>query len=104
MLQPRVLDLKEIVERTQALLRRLIGENIEFKISLDPSLGRVKTDPGQIEHVLLNLVINARDAKPQRGRLTIEANNVQMDDAYKGEHQVLQPRRYAVLMRQKPGC
>ena len=104
MLQPRVLDLKEIVERTQALLRRLIGENIEFKISLDPSLGRVKADPGQIEQVLLNLVINARDAMPQGGRLTIEAHNVEMDDPYKGEHQVLIPGRYVVLGVQDTGC
>ena len=104
MLQPRVLDLKEIVERTQALLRRLIGENIEFKISLDPSLGRVKADPGQIEQVLLNLVINARDAMPQGGRLTIEAHNVETDDPYKGEHQVLIPGRYVVLGVQDTGC
>ena len=104
MLQPRVLDLKETVERTQALLRRLIGENIEFTISLDPSLGRVKADPGQIEQVLLNLVINARDAMPQGGRLTIEAHNVEMDDPYKGEHQVLIPGRYVVLGVQDTGC
>ena len=104
MLQPRVLDLKEIVEQTQALLRRLIGENIEFKISLDPSLGRVKADPGQIEQVLLNLVINARDAMPQGGRLTIEACNVEMDDSYKGEHQVVIPGRYVVLGVQDTGC
>ena len=104
MLQPRVLDLKEIVERTQALLRRLIGENIEFKISLDPSLGRVKADPGQIEQVLLNLVINARDAMPQGGRLTIEAHNVEMDDSHKGEHQVVIPGRYVVLGIQDTGC
>ncbi len=104
MLQPRVLDLKEVVEQTQALLRRLIGENIEFKISLDPSLGRVKADPGQIEQVLLNLVINARDAMPQGGRLTIEACNVEMDDSYKGEHQVVIPGRYVVLGVQDTGC
>jgi len=104
MLQPRVLDLKETVERTQALLRRLIGENIEFTISLDPSLGRVKADPGQIEQVLLNLVINARDAMPQGGRLTIEACNVEMDDTYKGEHQVVIPGRYVVLGVQDTGC
>ncbi len=104
MLQPRVLDLKEIVEQTQALLRRLIGENIEFKISLDPSLGRVKADPGQIEQVLLNLVINARDAMPQGGRLTIEAHNVEMEDSYKGEHQAVIPGRYVVLGIQDTGC
>jgi len=104
MLQPRVLDLKETVEQTQALLRRLIGENIEFKISLDPTLGRVKADPGQIEQVLLNLVINARDAMPQGGRLTIEACNVEMDDSYKGEHQVVIPGRYVVLGVQDTGC
>ncbi len=104
MLQPRVLDLKEIVERTQGLLHRLIGENIEFTISMEPSLGRVKSDPGQIEQVLLNLAVNARDAMPKGGRLTIEAQNVDLDDSYKQEHQQVIPGPYVMLAVADTGC
>lgn len=64
MLQPRVLDLREIVKHTEGLLRRLIGENIELRICVEPSLGSIKADAGQIEQVLLNLAVNARDACP----------------------------------------
>ena len=104
MLQPRVLDLKAIVEQTQSLLHRLIGENIEFKVLLDPSLGRVNADPGQIEQVLLNLAVNARDAMPHGGRLTIEARNVELDDSYTAEHQMVIPGRYIMLGVEDTGC
>jgi PAS domain S-box-containing protein len=104
MLQPRVLDLKEIVERMQVLLSCLAGENIQFTISLEPSLGQVKADPGQIEQVLLNLAVNARDAMPQGGRLTIEARNVELDDSYKDEHQPVIPGRYVMLAVEDTGC
>ena len=104
MLKPRVLDLKEIVERTQALLHRLIGENIEFKISLEPSLGQVMADPGQIEQVLLNLAVNARDAMPQGGRLTIEGRNIELDDSYKNEHPPVIPGPYVMLSVEDTGC
>lgn len=103
MIQPRVFELKEIVEQAQALLHRVIGENIEFKVLLDPSLGRVNADPGQIEQVLLNLAINARDAMPQGGSLTIEARNVELDDSYKAEHQVVIPGRYVMLVVEDTG-
>lgn len=104
MLQPRLLDLKEIVGRTQVLLSRLIGENIQFTISLEPSLGQVKADPGQIEQVLLNLAVNARDAMPQGGRLRIEARNVELDDSYKDVHQPVIPGRYVMLAVEDTGC
>jgi two-component system cell cycle sensor histidine kinase/response regulator CckA len=104
MIQPRVFELKEIVEQTQALLHRVIGENIEFRVLLDPSLGRVNADPGQIEQVLLNLAINARDAMPQGGSLTIQARNVELDDSYKAEHQVVIPGRYVMLGVEDTGC
>src|SRR6266849_1118986 len=103
MLQPRVLDLKEIVGRTQVLLSRLIGENIQFTISLEPSLGQVKADPGQIEQILLNLAVNARDAMPQGGRLRIEARNVELDDSYKDGHQPVIPGRYVMLAVEDTG-
>lgn len=104
MLQPRVLDLKDIVGRTEGLLRRLIGENIEITIFLEPSLGCVKADPGQIEQVLLNLAVNARDAMPKGGRLTIEARNVELDDSYIEDHQPVAPGRYVMIAVEDTGC
>ena len=104
MLQPRLLNLKEVVDRTEVLLRRLIGENIEITISLEPSVGSVKADPGQIEQVLLNLAINARDAMPHGGRLTIDARNVELDDSYKDDHLPVIPGRYVMLAIEDTGC
>ncbi len=104
MLQPRALDLKDIVDRTQVLLRRLIGENIEIAISLEPSLGCVMADPGQIEQVLLNLAVNARDAMPKGGRLTIQASNVELDDSYRDDYLKVVPGRYVMLAVEDTGC
>ncbi len=103
MLQPRVLNPKDIVEQTEALLRRLIGENIALKIALAPSLGWVKADPGQIEQVLLNLAVNARDAMPQGGALRIDAQNVELDGSYKDEHRQVVPGRYVMLAVEDTG-
>ena len=104
MIQPRVLDVKEVVGRTEELLRRLIGEDIEITISLEPSLGCIKADPGQIEQVLLNLAVNARDAMPKGGRLSIEARNVELD-GYHSDHQVeVVPGRYVMLAVEDTGC
>jgi PAS domain S-box-containing protein len=103
MLQPQVLDLKQIVERAQVLLARLIGENIELSVLLEPSLWNVKADPGQIEQVLLNLAVNARDAMPKGGRLTIEARNVEMDASYVEEHQQVIAGSYVMLAVEDTG-
>jgi two-component system, cell cycle sensor histidine kinase and response regulator CckA len=75
-LQPKVLDLNEAVADVQKMLARVIGEDIELVASLHPSLAAVKADPGQVEQVLMNLAINARDAMPQGGRLIMETSNV----------------------------
>jgi two-component system, cell cycle sensor histidine kinase and response regulator CckA len=104
MLQPRVLNLKEVIDKIQGLLRRLIGENIEIKVSLEPALGFVKADPGQIEQVLLNLCVNARDAMPKGGRLTIEARNVELDDSFRDERLVVVPGPYVMLAVGDSGC
>ncbi|MGB7848093.1 MAG: response regulator [Candidatus Acidiferrum sp.] len=104
MLQPRVLDLKEIMKRAESLLRRLIGENIELTISSDSSLGCVKADPGQIEQILVNLAVNARDAMPQGGRLTIEARNSELDESYKDAHPPVIPGQYVMLAVEDTGC
>jgi signal transduction histidine kinase/ActR/RegA family two-component response regulator len=82
MLQPKVLDLNVVVQGLARMLERLIGEDIELHAALDPALGMVKTDPGQIEQVLMNLAVNARDAMPDGGQLTIETSNVELDAAY----------------------
>jgi PAS domain S-box-containing protein len=78
-LQPRVLDLTEVVAGMDKMLRRLIGEDIELRTVSDIGLGKVKADPGQIEQVVLNLAVNARDAMPRGGKLTIQIGNVTFD-------------------------
>jgi PAS domain S-box-containing protein len=80
-LEPRVLDVNDLVWNMGKLLRRLIGEDIDFVTSLDPNLGRVRADPGQLEQVVMNLCINARDAMPQGGRVTIETRNVELGES-----------------------
>jgi two-component system, cell cycle sensor histidine kinase and response regulator CckA len=77
-LQPKVLDLNESVAEVQKMLSRVIGEDIELVASLQPSLASVKADPGQVEQVLMNLAVNARDAMPQGGKLTMETSNVEL--------------------------
>ncbi len=76
-LQPKVLDLNEAVADVQKMLSRVIGEDIELVASLHPSLASVKVDPGQVEQVLMNLAVNARDAMPHGGKLTMETSNVE---------------------------
>ena len=85
-LAPRVLDLNGVLIESEKMLRRLLGEDIEIVTHYARSLARVKVDPGQIDQVLLNLVINARDAMPDGGKLTIETKEVELDDSYTSEH------------------
>src|SRR5207302_587656 len=96
-LQPKALDLKATVAGTDKLLKRLIGEDIRLTTVLAPDLGVVKADPGQIEQIIINLAVNARDAMPSGGRLTIEAANVDMDEAYVRGHAPASPGRYVML-------
>jgi len=78
-IQPVILDINQIVSNTEKMLRRLIKENIEFTVVMEPHLDRVNADPGQIEQVILNLVVNARDAMPGGGKLSIQTSNMRMD-------------------------
>jgi PAS domain S-box-containing protein len=95
--QPRSLDLNKTMTDLEKMLRRLIGENIELSKTLSPALGRVMADPGQIEQVVMNLVVNARDAMPQGGQLVLETRNVELDEAYTHLHPGVQPGAYVVL-------
>ncbi len=84
--EPKVLDLNRALADVQGMLGRLIGENIEIVTSLEAGLGQVEADPGQMEQVLLNLAVNARDAMPQGGKLILETTNVDLDEAYARTH------------------
>ena len=96
-LQPRLVRLNDIVGDMAKMVERLLGTDIELVISVDPALGWIKADPGQIEQVILNLCVNARDAMPDGGRLTIEAANAELDGARTYEHRLDLPGAYVQL-------
>jgi PAS domain S-box-containing protein len=97
-LQPKVLSLNEVITGLNKMLGRMIGEDVELETFMEPDLGRIKADPGQIEQVLLNLAVNARDAMPQGGKLTIKTANVDLDEEHFRRHaEQMQPGPYVML-------
>ncbi len=103
-LQPRLLDLNAVVNGTVRMLGRLIGENIEPVTALDPDVGQARADPTQIEQVILNLAVNARDAMPTGGTLKIGTANVELDDAFAEAHPPTRPGHYVMLTVTDTGC
>src|SRR6185295_16619798 len=103
-LEPKILDLNESVSTMAKLLRRLIGENIALVLYPHPALGRVKVDPGQVEQVIMNLAVNARDAMPGGSQLTIETMNVELDRAQTHQQASLDPGHYVLLEVRDTGC
>jgi len=96
-LEPRILDLNEVLEGMDKLLRRLIGEDVQLETHLAEHVGRVMADPGQIEQVVVNLAVNSRDAMPEGGKLTLETADVDLDQTYARTHDVVQQGRYVML-------
>jgi PAS domain S-box-containing protein len=96
-LKPKILDLNSIVLNLDKLLRRLLAETVEMKTVAGKDVGAVKADPSQIEQVIMNLVVNARDAMPKGGRILIETSNVELDDTYTQDHATVRPGRYVML-------
>lgn len=96
-MEPRVLDLNAVIIDVEKMLRRLIGEDIELGTALHPQLGCIKADQGQIQQVIINIVVNARDAMPKGGKLAIKTSNVEIDENYAKHHPPQVPGPYALL-------
>jgi PAS domain S-box-containing protein len=96
-MEPQVLDLNNVVKGTDKMVRRLIGEDIEIVTELAPELGMIRSDPAQLEQVIVNLAVNARDAMPNGGRLIIETANVDLDQSYAGAHPSVASGSYVML-------
>ena len=101
---PRMLDLNTVVSSTENMIRLLIGNDIELLTVLPSGLGFVRGDAGQIEQVIMNLAVNARDAMPNGGRMTLETSNVELDEAYARGHVQVKPGHYVMLAVTDTGC
>lgn len=97
MLQPKVVDIDQVVLDTSLMLKRLIGEDVELITLVGKNVARIQADPGQLSQVLMNLVVNARDAMPDGGTITIETRNVNLDEQYARQHVSVRPGPYVML-------
>jgi len=104
LLQPRILELNQLIRDNTRMLRRLIGEDIQLDTLLKPDLEKIKADPGQLEQVILNLCVNARDAMPKGGRLTLETANVELSEDYAWQRASVISGPYIMLAISDTGC
>jgi two-component system, cell cycle sensor histidine kinase and response regulator CckA len=103
-IQPKVLNLNQVIGELDKMLRRLIGEDIDLVTRLDPRVGHIKADVGQIEQVVVNLAVNSRDAMPQGGKLTIETINARLGENHTGDPEDVQSSPYVMLSVSDNGC
>ncbi len=103
-LQPEVLNLNDLLHNLEKMLRRLIGEDIDLQMTLAEDLAFVSIDPGQFDQVIMNLAVNARDAMPTGGKLTIETANVDIDELYAKVHPGIGPGKYVMISMTDSGC
>ncbi len=96
-IKPEVLDINALLKNLEKMLRRVIGEHIDIVVALADDIGRIKVDPAQIEQVFMNLALNARDAMPRGGKLTIETVNADLDDVYAKDHAEVVTGRYVMI-------
>jgi CheY-like chemotaxis protein len=96
-LEPKVLDLTELVRGVERMLERFVGEDVSVEFNLNPQTGRVRADPGQLEQVIMNLVVNARDALDRGGVITLETSKIVLDDDYVALHADARPGPHVVL-------
>ncbi len=96
-LEPRILDINQVLLGLEPMLRRLIGEDVDFSLLTKRTIGMVFADPGRLEQVVMNLVVNARDAMPDGGKLTIETCDVEIDEAYAAVHHDVTPGQYVMV-------
>ena len=104
LLELKVVDVNTIVADMERLLSPLIGENIQLTTQLGGGLGRTRADAGQLEQVIMNLVVNAKDAMPAGGKISIRTANTELDDSYRREHAYIQPGPYVMLSVSDTGC
>jgi len=102
--EPRILDLNTVVKDTEKMIRRLVGEDVSLQTLLAPGLNQVKVDPGQMDQVILNLVVNARDAMPKGGRLTLKTFNLALNKRFSKTCPEVNPGSYAALAVNDSGC